>query len=335
MVGEQVYEEVNDSLSIKLELVTNHTGHPVYYRAAIFTPVCKSGECLPVSIIVFWDILGNYMKYEMPEGKILTKNDHGEFTGEDYDKFNTILQNSSSILKDFDISLLYNTLNETVESIDGVTGATPREISQSIVVGAFFTCHTIWHLVYGEIVEIIQENTRKLESDELLLYLLSHEKFNYRHYAIARVAKKSHESKWSFYFCEALGQGNVFIDRHILEVFPDTWLEKKQVQRKLWDLYKVLSYENRCLLADRYNNILLEPDIAVHFPGIANRENQLLKEKLYVLFLRSKISEKDKEKVLEGYLSEEINTISVDLFDVFVDFAKNNKRLLKLVMKKK
>ncbi|MDH5603579.1 MAG: hypothetical protein OEY51_06560, partial [Cyclobacteriaceae bacterium] len=269
----QIYEVKEDSLSLNLELVYNQSGYPDYYRGDIFTPVCKSGECLPVSIIIHWDLLGNYRHYEMPVGEILTKNDHAAFTEEDYQKLHVILHNSSSLLRDFDLSLLYYSLNESVESIDGITGATPKEINQSIVVGAFFTCHTLWHIVHGEVTGVIRESTHGLENPTLLHYLLSHETFDYRHYAIDRITGNSGNKEWAEILCDKIGEGNVFIDRHILQALPVSWLEDSVVQQKAWGHYYNISHENRILLVNRYKKIRVVNDIAKLLPVFAEEEN--------------------------------------------------------------
>ena len=331
----QIYEVKEDSLSLNLELVYNQSGYPDYYRADIFTPVCKSGECLPVRIIIHWDLLGNYSHYEMPTGEILTKNDHAAFTEEDYQKLNVILHNSGSLLRDFDLSLLYYSLNESVESIDGITGATPKEINQSIVVGAFFTCHTLWHIVHGEVTGVIRESTRGLESQTLLRYLLSHEKFDYRHYAIDRIAESGEGMEWAEILCSKIGEGNVFIDRHILQVLPVSWLEDPSVQQKVWGHYIPLSHENRMLLANRYKNVRAENVVAKLLPVLAEEENQQLQGQLYTVFLNSKLSSGEKEVIIEQYLKGQNHAIDLVLLNIFEEFFQNNRRMQKLISKKR
>ena len=80
----------DDSIQYDLILAFDKEGFPDYYYRDVFTPVCKTGDCLPVSIILFWDIIGNYKGYEVPEDSPLTKEDHKPFDASDYEKLDQI-----------------------------------------------------------------------------------------------------------------------------------------------------------------------------------------------------------------------------------------------------
>src|SRR5690606_34732908 len=127
--------------------------NPVYFFRNIFTPVCLTGECKPVYINFYWDLLGNYTHYDMPEGEILTKMDHDEFSEDDYTKLQDILINSSSLLKDVEMEDLISTGTEHLaDSVDAKTGATLKSIKKEIIEGAVYTCYTLWHIAYGSVV---------------------------------------------------------------------------------------------------------------------------------------------------------------------------------------
>jgi hypothetical protein len=76
----------NDTLTYTLKLALDESGKPQYFFRNIFTPVCYTNECKPVHINFYWDLLGNYMRYDLPKNKVLTKVDHDEFKEEDYQK---------------------------------------------------------------------------------------------------------------------------------------------------------------------------------------------------------------------------------------------------------
>src|SRR5690606_16413975 len=81
----------NDTLHYNLRLMLDSTGSPSHFYREIFTPVCFTGECKPVYINFYWDLLGNYIKYDLPGKEVLTKTDHDEFTEDDYVKLQEIL----------------------------------------------------------------------------------------------------------------------------------------------------------------------------------------------------------------------------------------------------
>src|SRR5215217_3489757 len=76
----------NDTLTYTLKLALDESGQPQYFFRNIFTPVCYTNECKPVHINFYWDLLGNYERFDLPENKVLTKVDHDEFKSEDYEK---------------------------------------------------------------------------------------------------------------------------------------------------------------------------------------------------------------------------------------------------------
>jgi hypothetical protein len=67
-------------------------GKPAYYYSEIFTPVCETGECKPIYINIYWDLMGNYDYFDQPENEILTKLDHKPFTDDDYELLDEILR---------------------------------------------------------------------------------------------------------------------------------------------------------------------------------------------------------------------------------------------------
>ena len=74
------------------------------------------------------------------------------------------------MLEDLEISeLITNKEKASLEEIDGISGATPKSISNAIVEGAVYTCYTIWHLANGYIRDHIQKLTDSICTSESLL----------------------------------------------------------------------------------------------------------------------------------------------------------------------
>src|SRR5690606_28759140 len=117
-----------------------------YYR--IFTPVCLTGECRPVDIGIYWHFSGKYLGIEIYR-EPLTKTDHSEFTPMDYDRLEHILRNEWSELREYTAEELVEPVDtvDTPGTVDAVTGATRKAISEAAVKDAVYTTHTIWHLI--------------------------------------------------------------------------------------------------------------------------------------------------------------------------------------------
>src|SRR5215217_4959970 len=159
----------NDTLSYTLKLALDEKGRPQYFFRNIFTPVCYTNECKPVHINFYWDLLGNYVRFDLPKNKVLTKVDHDEFKEEDYQKLQDILSQPNSIFAELKMEDLITTGTEDLtDSVDVKAGATLKTIKNQVIDGAVYTCYTLWHIAYGKVVPEMQKIIEGYSDDNLL-----------------------------------------------------------------------------------------------------------------------------------------------------------------------
>ena len=115
-----------DSIPTEVELVFDKDGLPDFYRSHVNTPVCNDGLCRSLILDVYWDLLGNFSRFVVPEFPPLTKWDHLEFTLEDHRKLVEILKDKNSVLGSVkDVNTLFDPSTKKIsETVDAVTGAT-------------------------------------------------------------------------------------------------------------------------------------------------------------------------------------------------------------------
>lgn len=296
----KTYQIEIDTLSASVQQIIDSTGNPTGYFTTLFTPVCKTGECLPVTISLKWDLLGNFTGYEMPPGEILTKFDHEEFSTDDYNKFGRILANENSILEDFEIEMMKYTLDESVASVDGVSGATPKSIQASVVEGAVYTCYTIWQIVHKIVRPSLREITDNTISTNYLKQLLNTENFAYQRYALKQLINRGEISPVLNRYDVS---ENPFELRLIIENLPRDWLVKEGVQIDLWEKYFNLSFKNRTLLAMKFQDISVSHFIADIVEEAKFVENSEQMERLMKIYKNSSIKDDIKNKRLKemGY----------------------------------
>lgn len=260
---------LNDSFNIKLKngkeitllLDYDQSNTPQYFYSDIFTQVCETGECKPVTIVLFWDLLGNYTHYEMPENAILTKQNHVPFTKEDYGKFSRVMSDRYSVLEDLDMDELTGKKEDaSIAQIDGITGATPKSIADAIVEGAVYTCYTLWHLAHGEIKDkLLEISESKLSAKEALLSLMQSRNPDYRRWAIAKILTNHLLYPGLVHnLLDHIDPNNNFEIKLILKTIPESILKESWSQKRLWALYPFLKYELQINLLERFQMIKID-----------------------------------------------------------------------------
>ena len=167
------YHAVSDSLIIELQSHLDSLGLLEIYSARVSTPVCEGSKCYTVEIIFYWDLIGRFHHFDTIPGKGLTKLDHIPFTSEDYRKLNGILRSPTSLLSAYSKEELVKDSRSSI--IDGKTGATNAELKQSVIEGAVYSCHTLWHIAQGPMVDEIQSVTQQLFTKDLIQKMISGE----------------------------------------------------------------------------------------------------------------------------------------------------------------
>ena len=165
--GERILHTFNDSTDessdqVIIELQDNK-GLPLWFGRHFFKDVCISGKCKMIRLWLFWDGTGNYLGFQVPNEEPLTKSDHTIFEPKDYDKLDKILQDRASILRNLkqeNLVIIPDSIDNPYE-LDGYTAATQPALSEVVVKDAVYTCHTLWHTVYGptqqEIFRLLDE----------------------------------------------------------------------------------------------------------------------------------------------------------------------------------
>ncbi|MCB0664726.1 MAG: hypothetical protein KDC80_02840 [Saprospiraceae bacterium] len=253
-----------------------HERIPQFYSSSIFTQVCETGECKPVSIILFWDLLGNYLRYALPDGQLLTKLDHIPFTPEDYKKFEKILADPYSVLENFAIEELTGSREKArIDEIDGITGATPKSISNSIVEGAVYTCYTIWHLAHGSISGHIATITDSIATSGWMLNeFIKSEDIDLRYWATKKLLGQPEKYPDEVRnLITSFDSTDIFGIKNLLSELPDDLLHQSWVQEHLWHQYEKYNFSLQKLLLEKYQRIPVDRHLKRYILSLAAKGN--------------------------------------------------------------
>ncbi len=259
MQKERVFEiYFKDSVLIQVDLIFGEKEQPCQYYSHVRTPVCKDGLCYLVEIDLYWDLLGNFVKYEVPPGRPLTKFDHVEFTKEDHEKLYEILADKTSFLRDYQAEDLIdpNIQKESKVEVDGVSGATSALVKSGVVSGAVYTTHTLWHIVNGEIAGQIVQHTESIFSDSMLVQMLQSDNYHYQYYALNHIPA-GNEKEYLPYVIRLVSEGEEYVPYFAIEKLPQGVWESAEYQETLVKLLGEVEFEAQNELLNKLKEIQL------------------------------------------------------------------------------
>ncbi|EPR65472.1 hypothetical protein [Cyclobacterium qasimii] len=296
-----------DSLRYDMFLLEDDNGQPEGYMAEIFTPVCHTNECYPVYVNFYWDLLGNYQKYDVPEGELLTKLDHVPFDVADHDKLQEILSNERSLLKDYKIEeLVGGTQTAATNGVDAVTGATLKTIKNEVIYGAVYSCYTLWHLAHGDMAAIAKAYTTENYSGEQLLKFLESGHYPYQYWAIEKVLAKGLEKddKIAAAMLKILQSDNIFLATHLIKVLPIEVFSSSERQLQLWETFENSQYRLQMDLLDKLNALTLFPEIHSKLLNGLNEANPAQQKKMLAVLQNQSNLNKAEQFLALKYLNE-------------------------------
>jgi len=176
---------INDSVQVEVLLQYDDRSNPEHYVSHVNTAVCEDGLCRPMIIDVYWDALGNFLRYSLPEGEVLTKLDHHEFSLKDHEQLYKILSDKGSILRDYPASDLIETkIGRGSDDVDAVSAATRVDVKESVVSGAVYSTYVLWHIVNGPISSRIMEYSKPYLTRQFIEGMFYSGNFYYEYFAL-------------------------------------------------------------------------------------------------------------------------------------------------------
>jgi len=181
------FPSITDGIPDTLFQIRSASGLPIAYYKKIYTGVCFDNECRMLDIVLYWNITGRYLGFELPEGEFLSKFDHEPFTESEYERLHGLLADLLSPLGMYAYNELAPKPPVEEEEVDGITSATSKDILEYVVEGAAFTTYTLRTLVYGPIQDEVESLTRQALSEELVLKILESPDVSDRIWALGHV----------------------------------------------------------------------------------------------------------------------------------------------------
>jgi len=156
--------------------VLGSNGEPSEYFMDVGSVVCAGAKCENVTVRIHFDPLGKYERYELPSGGNLTKFGREPFSEADHEHLHQILSDPYSQLKSIGLDEITMPKSSAAadSKVDAVSGPTMLSKRSLVVVGAAYTCCTLWHWSHGEVENVIRDMTISAsDKQDLIRYLHS------------------------------------------------------------------------------------------------------------------------------------------------------------------
>ncbi|WP_236979468.1 hypothetical protein [Membranihabitans maritimus] len=214
---------------------------PIGYCRNIKTYVCKTGECLPIEVNIYWNMAGRYVGFELPSNEILTKKDHIPFSKTDYKKLDRLLANPQSVLGTYSIEDLVQSNGINDKRIDAITSATVKVVNDVCVEGAVYTCYTLWHIANGQTARFIAKRAVEAMTPEGGIYLIKYGDISDISWLLNHVdIEEDKYRKLKVALINKITPDNFFVTKHILDLLTDNDLNCISIQTSLLNRFNIV-----------------------------------------------------------------------------------------------
>lgn len=247
------FPSMSEGVPDTLYQVRSESGFPLAYYKKIYTGVCFDNECRMLDIVLYWNITGRYLGFELPEGEFLSKYDHEPFNESEYERLHALLADLLSPLGMYAYNELAPKPPTEEEKVDGISSATTKDILEYVVEGAAFTTYTLRNLVYGPLQDEIKDLTREELSQELVLKILQSPDVSDKIWALTQVSGQlEFTPKLQTAILDQINNRNYSLAERAIHAIQPKELESDPLQRLLLDKFYESDYGLQKLLLDKF-----------------------------------------------------------------------------------
>lgn len=237
-----IYDQI-EKKQVKLYQYISEKGFPVYYSRNVHTGVCYDNQCKLLNITLYWNPTGRYLGFELPENEFLSKDDHLPFTDEEYIRLNKLLSDPNLPLGDFTYNQIAAKNKAALFNVDGVSGATSKDVLEYVIKGSAYTTYTIYELVYGDTQSEVEAWTEAALDDGYLKDILTQSPYQDKLWAIDLVQGKLSDFPESRdIILDLMGSSDFGLAVKCLNSLVPADLIEQEVQIKLIDKFRSFDF---------------------------------------------------------------------------------------------
>ena len=228
-----------DSAEFEITPLLDSLGLLDGYKVFVYTPICEVEQCYTVQLDFYTDAIGNFLSYDTLTGHELTKLDHLPFEEADYQRLQQILSDPNSVLAAYKKEELVANTRES--EIEGFTGATVLEIKRNVIEGAVYSCHTLWHIAHGSLVDSLKTRTAVAFDQDLVNKLVAQNNQQVNYFLLDHFDVQDYE-QYLPQMLQTIEQGAGYYPKNALEKMPSSVLNSEPAQQFFTHHFQELDY---------------------------------------------------------------------------------------------
>lgn len=258
------------------------------YSANIMAPVCEEGICYNVNVVFHWNLIGEFTNFQTQPSDPLTKLDHEPFTLADYAKLQRILTSHDLVFTGMEADQLVSKTSD--HNVDAYSGATVAAIKDEVIEGALFTCHTLWHIANGAVVDSIRNYTKTRLDKPTIQKIMGYGTASAHYYLINNLT----ETQFAQNLPELLvlvESGKGYLPKNTVEKIPEALFGTPTMQDFLIQKYETLSYYTQVAVLNKLQNTPLQPALVATLLNQVSDRNSAQNQKIITLIIKNKDQE--------------------------------------------
>lgn len=287
-------------------------GCPVLYFRKIKTSVCFDNKCRLLDIVLYWNVTGRYLGYELPKGEFLSKTEHEPFKPAEYTRLNELLADPFSPLANFSYEELVPKPATETPGVDAVSSATAKNVLDYVVEGAVYTTYKLWHIVYGPAQQEVTALTEKRLSPGFLLKILESPDASDKLWALNHIRGYVELTPGLQKVVLDFIDNNQFnrAERAINALSPEA-LKKDELQLALFGKYETVNYSLKNLIIIKLKEApRLSDQIKTALAQNLSSTNGELLTNVLDLFKQHQITDPETVRAVAGLLKSENNFLA-------------------------
>ena len=328
---ESIVSKYKDTLTNDLiYLCKSNNDVPLYYYKNVKGEVCFDDECRLLDIVVYWNITGRYLGFELPKEEFLSKYDHEPFSEKEYQRLHTLLADSSIPLDAVSFEKLVEQPKNDEGVVDAVSGATSKSVADMVVKGAAYTTYKLWNIVNGPTMDIVSELTGKQLTPTLIHRILQSPDNNDRLWALNRIDSTTELTlDLETSLLEIIASNDFYLAYSAIQSLDAMHLKSTELQQRLFSTYPKANHSiQKELIKKLLEAPILSSEVVTVSRGLLLSLNGQQLDDILKLYSKQGVNDLETYKEVSKILDNKNKYISKKAYDFLINIQSDDEFIM-------